>query len=86
MRTTEVEINNADAIVITNNGVVVGYVKIRKYESNYDVDFVGQAVNINAYPNITINGFASSCAITTRDANEIASSVNFVKAMSEVNA
>lgn len=81
-----VEISKTDVIVLTNNGVVVGQIKIKKNRDS--VEFVGSAVNIRSwdYAKNTFHSFGCTGSITTDDANEVSTVEDFNNAMNSVRA
>jgi hypothetical protein len=83
-----VEIADVDSVVLTKNGVVVGYVTVKAVGSGGDVEFVGRAVNVDEYYKslkLTFHGFACGTAMSTDNANEVANVENFNKALAEVS-
>lgn len=78
-----IEISELNNLVLTNNGVVVGFVTVTRYETADMVEFSGRAVNVTDYANgvYSHHGFSAGCAIRTSDAQEIATVQNFYDAM-----
>ena len=84
MKQTVIEVSDLDSIVLTSKGRVIGYVRVKECGGGGDFEFVGRAVNVLDYPNVTYHGFACSNAITTEDANEVANVESFNEAMALV--
>lgn len=83
---TVVEFGNKDSIVITKNGKVVGFVKLKKeYEKNvelvaYPVAFHKWGFNQEEW---VYNSFATTMAIQVDTPSDIASADNFINMMNE---
>ena len=79
-----IEIGETNNLVLTQNGVVVGFVTVKRY---YDdtVEFLGRTVNVIDSKNgiYSHHGFAGGCSITTNDVQEIATPENFYDAMTK---
>jgi hypothetical protein len=85
MNITTIDIYNTDQIILTNNGKVVGIVKIENI-----TDFVhlrGQAVNIQNFGTHTFtnNLFGMQSAMTTDNPKEIESVGAFLEALKVAN-
>jgi hypothetical protein len=81
--TVTVETSELDSIVLTKNGVVVGFVKVKKF--NDAMEFVGSPVSTKwglGLPMIH-NSFACSGSILAESLDEISSDVNFLDAMTK---
>ena len=84
MKKAIVNVSELDSLVLTRNGVVVGYVEIRNVGSAGDVEFIGRAVNTDSFPkSVTYNGFACGTALSTKNPEEVANAENFIKALYE---
>lgn len=81
MNTVTVEVSELDSIVLTKNGVVVGYVKVKKF--NDAMEFVGSPVQIHwrNSTKVIYNSFACSGAIQAQSNDEISSDINFLNAL-----
>lgn len=79
-----IEIDDLNNLVLTQNGVVVGFVTVKRYYSGA-VEFSGRAINVIDYSSgvITIHGFSASNSIRTTDAQEVANVQNFYDAMTK---
>lgn len=85
MKQAVVEIADLESVVLTHNGVVVGYVTVDTSRNN-SVEFVGRAVNIRRdYTTDTFHGFACGSSINTDDLTEVISAENFINAIAEVS-
>ena len=85
-KTKTVEINDINSIVLTKNGTVVGYITVKNVGGGGDVEFIGQAVNINNFPRFTYNGFACRTEISTKNIIDVASDYYFLQALESINA
>lgn len=85
MITKTIEISDIEEIVLTNNGMVVGFIRV-EHGSNL-VQFRGSAVNLKNFDNyqFTHNGFWASSEITTDKLDELSSSENFINALKVAN-
>ena len=79
-KTVTVEVSELNSIVLTKNGAVVGYVKVKKF--NDAMEFVGSPVAIKWGLGIPVihNSFACSGSILAESNDEIASDINFLNA------
>ena len=80
MNTVKVEVSELDSIVLTKNGVVVGYVEVEKF--NDAIGFLGRSVNIK-WELGSLNSFASTSSISAESADEISSEINFLYAINK---
>lgn len=83
MQTQTIEISDTQDIVLTNQGKVVGYIRVEN-KPEY-IRFVGQAVNIRLFSQSTFHSFACSGSITTEDISDIIDSESFVNALKVAN-
>lgn len=77
-----IEINDAQDIVLTKNGVVVGYVTIEQTETR--VEFVGRPVYLDFWADTKLDistSFASGLGIKAEFASEIDGADNFRAAL-----
>ena len=80
MNTVKEEVSELESIVLTKNGVVVGYVEVEKF--NDAIGFLGRSVNIK-WGLGSLNSFASTSSISAESADEISSEINFLYAINK---
>lgn len=85
MQTQTIEISDTQDIVLTNQGKVVGYIKVN-HELDY-IHFRGSAVNMQDFKNhiFTHNLFGASSSITTDNSNELSNFESFINALKVAN-
>jgi hypothetical protein len=82
---TTIEIGNSDSIVITKDGKVVGFVKVKKFNDN--IEMVANPVTFYNYyqpreKNI-FNSFATTGATNVDKIEDIESAENFIQFMNK---
>lgn len=79
-----IEIGETNNLVLTQNGVVVGFVTVKRYYDD-SVEFCGRAVNVIDYINgvYSNHGFSAGNSITSNKAQELATAENFYDAMTK---
>jgi hypothetical protein len=84
-KATVVEIGQNDSIVITKNGKVVGFVEVKPNRYDERVEMVANPVTSYDFyrdrEQNVFNSFATTGATNFKDAEDISSAENFIKAI-----